>query len=201
MKDLLINSVMNNIKRYYNYDEEKLKVIKYGLASLYLHITKMFVIFLVSYILGTLKTLLILMGLYSYLRLTSFGVHAKKSTHCWISSMIIFLMIPYICENITLNIYLKIIISVISIILICIYAPADTEKRPLINKKRRTLFKLASVCNGLIYTVMLFIVRNNLLSNCILFSQLLTVFVILPITYKLFGVSYNNHKKYVKEEV
>ena len=63
MKDLLINSVMNNIKRYYNYDEEKLKVIKYGLASLYLHITKMFVIFLVSYILGTLKTLLILMGL------------------------------------------------------------------------------------------------------------------------------------------
>ena len=84
MKDLLINSVMNNIKRYYNYDEEKLKVIKYGLASLYLHITKMFVIFLVSYILGTLKTLLILMGLYSYLRLTSFGVHAKKSSHCWL---------------------------------------------------------------------------------------------------------------------
>ena len=93
MKDLLINSIMRNITNYYDYNETKLKEIRYGLASLYLHLTKIIVIFSISYLLGNLKTLLILMGLYSILRLSAFGVHAKKSLHCWIASLIIFLLL------------------------------------------------------------------------------------------------------------
>ena len=88
MKDLLINSAMTNIKKYYSYDEVKLAEIRYGLASLYLLITKTVVIFSLAYILGFINPLLILMALYSILRLTGFGVHAKKSWHCWIASLI-----------------------------------------------------------------------------------------------------------------
>ena len=78
MKGLIINSLMNNIKRYNSYDKEQLEIIRYGLASLYLNITKTLVIFGISYLLGNLKTLLILMGLYTILRLTVYGVHAKE---------------------------------------------------------------------------------------------------------------------------
>ena len=92
MKGLIINSLMNNITQYNNYDKEQLEIIRYGLASLYLNITKTLVIFGISYLLGNLKTLLILMGLYTILRLTVFGVHAKRSIDCWISSSIIFLL-------------------------------------------------------------------------------------------------------------
>ena len=141
MKGLIINSLMNNIKRYNNYDKEQLEIIRYGLASLYLNITKTLVIFGISYLLGNLKTLLILMGLYTILRLTVYGVHAKRSIDCWISSSIIFLLVPYLCEILYIDIKVKIALGITSIILFAFFAPADTKKRPLINKKRRTIFK------------------------------------------------------------
>lgn len=201
MKDLLINSIMNNIGRYYDYDKEKIVVIRYGLSSLYLNITKTIVIFLISYLLGYLKTLLLLMTLYSLLRLTVFGVHAKKSWHCWVGSLIIFIGLPYLCRLLIIDNKVRLALCSVSVVLLGFFAPADTEKRPLINQKRRHIYKYASVVSGSLYTVLVFFVDNNTLANCLLFSLLLAVFVCLPLTYKLFGVSYNNYKKYVKEEV
>ena len=113
MKDLLINSIMNNIVKYNKYDESKLNVIKYGLSSLYLHLTKLLVIFTISYFLGLIKTLLLFMLFYSMLRLTGFGMHAKKSSHCWIISLTSFLLIPYLCETLVIKTYIKMVISIV----------------------------------------------------------------------------------------
>lgn len=198
MKDLLINSMMNKITRYGNYDEIKLKEIKYGLSSLYLNVTKIIVIFTLSYLLGNLKTLLILMGFYGTLRLSAFGVHAKKSIHCWIASLLIFILIPILCENIEFNTYIKILICTTSITLLFIYAPADTEKRPLIHKKRRIIYKYATLITSIIYASLIFVIKNNIITNCLLFSLIISTIVVLPITYKLFGVKYNNYKNYKK---
>ncbi len=200
MKDLLINSLMRSISKYCNYDKEKLAIIKYGLASLYLHFTKMIVIFLISYLMGNFRTLLILMGFYSILRLTGYGVHAKKSIHCWIASLITFLIIPMLCEKTIITYEIKILLSIISIILLSMYAPADTEKRPLINKKRRTVFKIITIIIGIIYTVTLLTLNNNVISNCLLYALILETIVVLPITYKIFGVKYKNYKNYKRKE-
>lgn len=196
MKDLIINSAMNNIENNCNYTKEKLAEIRYGLAGLYSTVTKTIVIFSISYMLGTLKSLLTLMVLYSLLRLTGFGVHAKKSWHCWISSSLIFLLLPYLCENLVIDYRAKVALGLMSVTLLGFYAPADTEKRPLINKKRRITYKVISVLLGLLYIVTFFLVKDNTLSNCILFALLLETFVVLPITYKLFGVKYKNYINY-----
>ena len=118
MKDLLLNSLMRNITRYCNYDEIKLKEIRYGLASLYLQLTKMIVIFLLSYILGNFKTLLMLMGFYSILRLTAYGVHAKKSIHCLIISSIMFIGGGLLCKYVDINIYVKLLYTIYIILLL-----------------------------------------------------------------------------------
>lgn len=196
MKDLIINSAINNIEKNCNYSKEKLAEIRYGLASLYLAITKLIVIFSISYFLGTLKSLLTLMVLYSLLRLTGFGVHAKKSWHCWVSSLMIFLTLPYLCENLILDYRAKVALGLMSVTLLGFYAPADTEKRPLINKKRRLTYKVISVLLGLWYIVMSILTKDNTLSNCLLFAIILEAFVVLPITYKLFGVKYKNYINY-----
>ena len=192
MKDLLINSAMSNIEKNLNYDKEKLAEIRYGLASLYLTITKTIVIFTLSYLMGNLKSLLILMTLY--------GVHAKKSWQCWVSSLLIFLTIPYLCKILILNYKVKITCGIICVILLSFYAPADTEKRPLINKKRRTIYGVISALLGLLYISGSILIKDNMISNCFLFAVIIETIVVLPITYKLFGVSYNNYKKYNKEE-
>lgn len=196
MKDLIINSAMQNIENNCNYTKEKLAEIKYGLASLYSTITKTIVIFSISYMLGTLKSLLTLMVLYSILRLTGFGVHAKKSWHCWVSSLLIFLLLPYLCENLVIDYRAKVALGIMSVALLGFYAPADTEKRPLINPKRRLTYKIISVLLGLWYIVMIFLIKDNTLNNCILFALIQETLVVLPITYKLFGVKYKNYLKY-----
>ena len=48
MKNLVVNSIMNNITKYYNYDDTKLDEIKYGIESLYLTISKTIIILSVS---------------------------------------------------------------------------------------------------------------------------------------------------------
>lgn len=200
MKDLLINSTMNNIRKYYNYDDESLAEIRYGLASLYLTISKTIVIFGISYFIGNIKSLLILMVFYSILRLFGFGVHAKKSWHCWIASLLTFLLIPYLCDILIISYKIKFTISLMCVFLLGLYAPADTEKRPLINKKRRIAYKIISVILGLGYIVLFSITKDNLISNCIFFATILETIVVLPITYKLFGLKYNNYKNFNKNK-
>ena len=199
MKDLLINSAMKNIERYKDYDKVKLAEIRYGLGNLYLTITKTIVIFTISYLLGNIKTLLLLMALYSILRLTGFGVHAKKSWQCWIASLITFLVLPYLCEVLRINYIAKIMLCMFCIILLAFYAPADTEKRPLINAKRRRMYKVASAFLGVFYTILCAFIKDNIVSNCLFFALLLETIVVLPIIYKLFGVQYNNYLHYKKE--
>lgn len=196
MKSIVINSMLKVIENNNTYDDVKLKEIKYGLESFYLTVTKTIVIFSISYILGTLKTLILLMLFYSIIRLTGFGLHAKKSWQCWISSGITFLLIPYLCLM-NFNIIFKIIASSCCVILLGIYAPADTEKRPIISSKRRKIFKILTVITGVVYLIALIFVSNNYLENIITFALIIETILVLPISYKIFGLKYDNYKNYL----
>ena len=198
MKKYIVNNLMLTIKNNSDYDDIKLKEIKYGLESLYLTLSKTIVIFAIAYYLNTIKTLTLIMIFYGILRLTGFGLHAKKSWQCWISSGIIFLLLPYICQNIIISLNIKVLITSICIILIIKYAPADTEKRPLINEKRRRRFKYICTITSIIYLLAIIMVNNNYLENIIFFSVLLQTLLLLPISYKIFGLKYNNYLNYLR---
>lgn len=199
MRELVVNSIMDNIKKYYSYNEIKLKEIKYGLESLYLTITKTIVIYIICIFLNTTKELLYLFLFYGILRLTGFGVHAKKSIHCWITSLITFVLIPYLIKISIINKIIIIVSYIFYIFLMILYAPADTEKRPLINKKKRIIYKIVTVIITIIYLIISIIIKNQMLINCLYFSASYETLQILPITYKLFGVKYKNYENYRKE--
>lgn len=200
MKELVVNGIMNNITKYYDYDNTKINEIKYGIESLYLTITKTIIIFILSIILNITKELMLLFVFYSLIRLTGFGVHAKKSWHCWISSLTIFVLIPILIKYVTLNEKLIIISYIIFTLLLLMYAPADTEKRPLIKKNKRILYKVLTIIITISYLTYSIIYKENIMIiNTLYFSVLLEVILILPCTYKLFGVKYNNYKNYKKK--
>lgn len=200
MKELVVNGIMNNITKYYDYDNTKINEIKYGIESLYLTITKTIIIFILSIILNITKELMLLFVFYSLIRLTGFGVHAKKSWHCWVSSLTIFVLIPILIKYVTLNEKLIIISYTIFTLLLLMYAPADTEKRPLIKKNKRILYKVLTIIITISYLIYSIIYKENtMIINTLYFSILLEVILILPCTYKLFGVKYNNYKNYKKK--
>ena len=197
MKKLIINKCMELVTTY-NKDlsQRDIDKIKYGLESLYLTITKLIFIIIVSIILGIWKETLLLILIFNGIRLTSFGVHAKRSIDCLISSTLFFILFPIICIKLTIPLIVKIILFIPLTVLIGIFAPADTEKRPLINKKKRKIYKMLSIMISIIYMTIAIVIKDNTLSNCFIFAIVIQIIIMLPITYKLFGVSYNNYKTY-----
>lgn len=197
MKKVLLNNCMSLVKSYNpKYTQKQLDTIKYGLEGLYLTITKLIIITLVAILLNIFKEFICLILLFNGIRLFSFGVHAKKSSHCLISSLLFFITIPFICKYAVIKDIYKIILMLPLITLIGIFSPADTEKRPLKNKRKRKIYKILSIIVSTIYMILSIIVKDNTLSNCFIFAIIIQIIIILPITYKIFGVSYKNYKKY-----
>ncbi len=196
MRSFLINKAMDSIKEKENYDKTKLAEIKYGLETLYITITKTIVILTAAYFLGILKELLLILLFYGALRTTGFGLHTKKSWQCWISSLIIFLLFPYLIKVMHLDVITRIIISSLSTIYILIYAPADTEKRPLIRKNKRLIYKIICTSTALGISIYQFYTKDIILQNAIIVSLIIEIMMISPFTYKIFKLKYANYKSY-----
>lgn len=186
MKDKVVNCIFSKIKNNNTkYDDIKLEEIRYGLYGLYTLITKTTLIILISIILQMFKSFIIFLIFYSLLRSVGYGCHAKTNLECWIISIILLLGIPYFFMNITLNILTKSIIWYICFINYLIFCPADTEKRPMINKLRKLKFKLAILSISIIYLFV--ILKFNFYSNLILGAMVLEALLTNPIGYILMG--------------
>ena len=197
MKKRILSYFKNKIiKKYPDYSKDKIDEIMYGLEGIYLTITKTIIIFLIAWILGIAKELLFLLISFNIIRLFAFGMHADNSTTCLLFSSIIFLSSAAICKYVTLNITLIYIIYSIILIIIIKYAPADTVKRPLINKKKKRIWKILSILTTIIFFITTLIINNNIIINYLLFGLIIECILILPITYKMFKMPYNNYKNY-----
>lgn len=196
MKNICLNYSMNNIKKYYpNYSQTELDEIRYGLEGIYLSITKLIVITTISIIFNLFNEMLIMLVTFNILRTTGFGIHAKKSIDCWISSTIMFIGFPYISKLLIIPFPIHIIISFILFILLLLYAPADTYKRPIIKKKKRIMYKTITCFNTLILLIISFLTESSI-TNLILFGIFAEVLLVNPLTYKIFKLPYNNYKNY-----
>lgn len=197
MKKKLLNYCMKQIKnKYPSYDDDKLEIIAYGLEGLYLTFSKIILIFGLGIILGIIENILLLLVLYNIIRFSAFGLHANKSWQCLVISLLMFVGGVYICDYVFIPYLFKIIISFICILLIAKYAPADTEKRPLINKKKRKIYKIISVIVSTIFTILIILFNDNIISNYLLIALVEASLMILPISYKLLKLPYNNYKRY-----
>lgn len=196
VKDFIVNGSINLIKGENKYNSTELEEIRYGIESLYLALSKVIVILTISAILGLFKISIIFLIMFNILRAFAFGLHASKSIWCWISSSISFICIPAICNLFNFHILFFIISSIICLISFMLFAPADTIKRPLINANKRKKYKIISVFLAIIYIIFIFIINNSLIKNMLMFALILETILILPITYKLFKLPYNNYKNY-----
>lgn len=200
LKRKILKALMSNIKKNKpDLNEEQLEIIEYGLEGLYLTIIKIIIILLLAIVLDILKETVLMIIFYNVTRFFTFGLHAKTSTACLITSLLLFIGGTYLATYLQIPLIVKIILSIICLILICIYAPADTEKRPLINPKKRKRFKIQSIIISIIMGVLIIYLNDSYISNFMVIGQLEAVIMILPITYKAFDLPYNNYKSYIAE--
>lgn len=198
MKNLIINKCINYISKYNKYSNDDIEIIKYGLEGIYLTLTKVTIIFILAALIGIFKEVIIFLLLFNIIRSTAFGLHATKSYICLISSTLVFILIPYLCIYININIYVKTIISILCTLYVYKYAPSDTYKRPIVSKKRRRIYKTLSTIICIAFSFILLFINNKFISNALLFSMIVECFLISPIIYKLFKLPYNNYINFLK---
>lgn len=198
MKNIVIKRIMKYIENNGQYSKNMLVEIEYGLTGIYLTISKIIIISILAIGIGIIKEMFLFMLFFNIIRSTAFGLHATKSWICLLSSIIIFIGIPFICKILFLNNIAKIGLGISSIFLIYKNAPADTKKRPIVNKQRRKYLKIISTCISFLFVVLSILIKDNFLSNCLIFAIILENILISPLTYKVFNLPYNNYIDFLK---
>ncbi|MCI9233969.1 MAG: hypothetical protein HFH08_05180 [Bacilli bacterium] len=198
MKEYVVKNSLCLIKKYNpTIDQISLAEIEYGLVGIYLTVTKSIVILLIACILKIIPEVIIFMIIFNIIRTCSFGLHATKSWICLISSILIFVLFPIVCQYINLSNDIKFIIGIITIFFIYKNSPADTYKRPIVDPKRRKIYQLLSTIITTIFTILALCINSNFLSNCFIFAPIVECFLISPMVYKIFHLPYNNYKTYL----
>lgn len=196
MKKKFLDSSMELITRNKDYTQDEIDIMAYGLETIYLTVTKLVVIFLTAYVLGIFKEMILLLLTYNVIRSQAFGIHASKSIYCLISSLVMFIGGALICKYCVIPFEIMVSIAIVCNVCLLLYAPADTHKRPLVNAKKRKRFKFVSFTFGIVYTILIILFRDYSIVNYLLFGMIEAIIMILPITYKIFNLPYNNYKNY-----
>lgn len=197
MKKRFLNSIRSSIKKQYpKYTNDKLDEIMYGVEGIYLTITKAIIIFTLALILGVFKELLYLLIAFNAIRTFAFGMHADNSITCLIFSSLMFLGGAFICKYIIISKEILYLMYLITTIIIAVYSPADTVKRPLLKRTRRIRFKIISILIVIAFFIVTLLIKDNLIINSLIFGLIIECILILPITYKVFNMPYKNYANY-----
>ena len=191
MKEVFLKHSLQLITANKEWDEESLEKIRYGLEGIYLTIVKLVILLALAIILNIERLFLINLVFFNILRFFAFGVHARNSTQCLITSTVMFIIFPMLSTSIDFPLPVQIIIASICVLLFLLYAPADTHKRPQKNRKKRQIRKAFAVTIAIIYVLLIVMLKD--LSQIILCSLMTETIMILPITYRILGVPYKNH--------
>ncbi len=194
MKKAILNLSLEFISKYNNYSEEDLNKLQYGLEGLYLTISKVIVILILSIILGICKEVILLLLLFNFLRFFGFGVHAKKSSECLIFSTICFVIFPLAFLNIQISKLWFLSIGIICTIILFLFAPADTEKRPFPKTKKKLFRKIMTTFLSIVYLLIALLINNNTLSTLLFLAIIIESIFVNPLTYKVLNQPYNNYK-------
>lgn len=195
MIDRICKFLTNQIrKKMPEIDDEKAEIINYGLQNIIGEIPKIFLVIFISFFLGIWKETLLTFACLIPYKNASGGFHLKTHLGCILGTSVFYCGIPMLAKIVMLSGILKYILIAITgifgMIMIHLYAPADTENVPILRKTDRKKQQIISYITFLIGLVIAGVVNNNLLSNIIIFGYFLQSLSITKLAYRLTNNKY-----------
>lgn len=184
-------------------DDEKAEVITYGIELIIGEIPKIFLLFVLSFILGIgWYTVFAYVALIPY-RASSGGFHLKTHIGCIVGSSVLYYGIVYLSKFIILNLIQKYIIIgialIFGVIMVSLYAPADTENIPIISRKERKRKKILSYITLVLTLIASIFIKDSIISNILIFGIIIQSFMISRLAYLLTNNKYG-YKVYQQKE-
>ena len=170
-------------------DDEKADVINYGLQNIVGEIPKVFIMLGIAYLLGIFH-----LALFTFLAIflykgASGGVHLKTHLGCIIVTTLFYCVIPFISQLFVLPEILKYIVIgmvwIFGMIMIKLYAPADTEDVPILQKKVRRKKQIVSYITFTIGLTLATIIKDSTIANILILANFFQTVSITKFVYRL----------------
>ena len=170
-------------------DDERAEIIMYGLQILIGELPKGIIILVIAYFLGIFKLTLLSVLIIAPYRCVSGGVHMKTHIGCIIYTLILYsgsaLLGKYFILEGNVKIISAIIVWAFCMIMIKIYAPADTENFPILRKKERLQKQIFSYTILTLEFLIAIIISNTTISGIIIFGDLIQTLTITRFAYNI----------------
>ena len=182
--------------------DEQGEAILYGLQLLIGEAPKMILLFGISFIFGFgLEMLFAYFAIMPY-RTASGGFHLHTHLGCIIGSTVFYYGNVILSKLLVLDSIEKYVLVALSFVfgmlMISIYAPADTENVPIISKKERRQKKILSYITLTLTLGASLIIQNQVYSNILIIGSIIQSLSITRIAYKLTNNKYG-HEIYEKQ--
>lgn len=199
MIDKICEIITNKIsKENPDFDEARLEVINYGLQLIIGEIPKMFLAIALAFILGVGKYTLITLACLIPYRGFSGGFHLKTHIGCFICTTAMYCIPGVLAKYLPIIENYKyisvILLFIFAIIMISIYAPADTINLPILTKKERKTKKILSYITMIISLSVALVINNTLISSILIYTILLQTINITKPAYKISKCEYGYSK-------
>ena len=192
-------------QRYYDYVNSKFDAepgsikairLKYGIEMFYLSFSKLIAVLVISFLLGIFLETIITLASYNFIRQKSQGLHAKSSLKCLISSTTFFVILPWLVVHVDIYPYISIVAAWAIPVIAYLYAPSDTHKKPIVQKKVREKLKKDAIIRSFIVVGLTLIVPDPTVKFLLVMGAFIALLYILPITYKIMKEERNNYEKF-----
>lgn len=204
MINQICESLTNKIRQEMpDIDDEEAEVIKYGLELIIGEVPKILLLFIIAIVLKI--GWLVIFAYFTMVpyKIVAGGFHLKTNIGCTIGTLSIYYGNVLISKYITwTQIYTKYIVILIafvfSMIMVSLYAPADTVNLPILTKRERKTKRILSYVFATITLLVAIIIKDNILSNILLLNVLIESICISKVAYKLTKNEYG-YENYLKE--
>ncbi len=195
MIDKICEFLTNRIRKEMpEIDDDRAAVINYGLQNIIGELPKTFLLFIIAFFLGMLKEVLFMLITFLPYREASGGFHLKTHIGCIIGTTLFFCGTVFLAKIIVIESTLKYIITVVAwglgMIMIKLYAPADTENVPILCTKDRRKKKIISYITFSVGLLVSVFIKDNFISNILLLENIVQTLTITKIAYRLTNNKY-----------
>lgn len=197
MIDKICTILTNKIRKEMpEVDDERAEVIMYGLQNIIGELPKIFLIFIVSYLLGIMQLTLISFIVIVAYRSFSGGIHMKTHISCIIYTLLLYcgtaILGKYIIIEGTAKYIIGISCWVFCMVMVKLYAPADTENVPILRKKERRQKQILAYIVLTIEFIIALTVNIPSVTTIIFIGDFIQTLMITRIAYKLTNNKYGH---------
>lgn len=177
-------------------DDERAEIIMYGLQNIIGELPKGVIILIIAYFLGIFKLTLVSMLIIAPYRGFSGGVHMKTHIGCIIYTLILYSGSALLGKYIILTGITKYITAftvwTFCMIMIKLYAPADTENVPILMEKERKQKQIFSYITLTIEFIIAIFISNTTIVGIIIFGDFIQTLTITRFAYKITDNKYGH---------